>query len=469
MPFVEAQNWDRSISGLGTFSSPRVADLNGDGTDDIVLGAGREEFLLTDSGVIAIDGRTGQLLWHIATIDQMFGSAIFQDINGDSHPDVLISGRSSELIMIDGYRGKILWKFNAKAPEHRGKDYFNFYNPQWIDDQDGDQLRDILVSNGGDVKVAAYDPNRKAGYLMILSAGSGKILSEATMPDGKETYMSVTVSPCANGKDWDILYGTGGETLGGNLFVSKLSDLKKGDLTNAKRLDSAASRGYIGPAARADINGDGITEVILNSVDGRMIAFDGTDYHKLWEIHRPSTETYSSIAVGRFTDDTIPDFFASYAMGSWPNLDWSTQFMADGRTGKILYIDSLGFYQNSSGIVVDWNGDGRDEVLLSVNFQEIRQTIYKYFFTMLVLIDFTRNEVVQISDVYEGNNISATPWLGDLDHDGLLDIIYVHGTNARHNFTFDGFAVHRIETQVPAKNIRWGAYQGSDYTGIYRD
>jgi hypothetical protein len=87
---------------------------------------------------------------------------------------------------------------------------------------------------------------------------------------------------------------------------------------------------------------------------------------------------------------------------------------------------------------------------------------------MLVLIDFKTNEVTQVGETYPGNNISSTPWAGDLDHDGYLDIIYVHGTNTRHTYTFDGMQVHRISTKVSIKkNIKWGAYQGSLYNGVY--
>ena len=204
---LDAQSWDATIKGLGSFSSPRVADLNGDHVDDIVLGVGREEFIPTDSGVIALDGRSGKMLWHVFSTDQMFGSAIFQDIDKDNHPDVLISGRSSELILISGFTGKVIWRFDAKNKKYKNKRFFNFYNPQWIPDEDGDGLKDILVSNGGDVKVEAYDPKRDPGYLMIMSAKSGAILYDATMPDRKEIYMSITVSPSFNKKDLDIIFG----------------------------------------------------------------------------------------------------------------------------------------------------------------------------------------------------------------------------------------------------------------------
>ncbi len=467
--FHAAQSgWHATIPGLGTFSSTRVADLNGDGTSDIILGAGRLEFQACDSAVIALDGKSGRMLWHVWASDQMFGSAIFQDIDQDGHPDILIPGRSSELIMISGYSGKVLWRFNPKSVVNRKHDYFNFYNPQWIPDEDGDGLMDIIVSNGGDVKVAAYDPNRKAGYLMIMSSKKGDVLKLAKMPDGKETYMSITVNPTKDLKDYEIVFGTGGETIGGHLYRGLLSQVRKGDLSEAIVLDSTADRGYIGPAARADITADGIHDLIVNAVNGRMMAFDGLTYNKLWEIERPDTETYGSMAIGLFNSDSIPDLFASYAMGSWPKLDWSTQFMADGKKGEIQFIDSLGFYQNSSPIAVDWDDDGKDEVLMSVNIQEIKNGFQKFFYNMLAVIDFKTNEVFQIGETFNGNNVSSTPWAGDLDRDGYLDIIYVHSTNLRHTYTFDGMQIHRISTKIPIKNkLPWGAYQGSTYTGVY--
>jgi outer membrane protein assembly factor BamB len=465
---VFSQSWTSTIPATGTFSSPRVADLNGDGTDDIILGTGRLEFQATDTAVIALDGKTGKMLWHVPAIDQMFGSAIFQDIDQDGHPDVLISGRSSELILISGYSGNVIWRFDVKAKKNKYKRWFNFYNPQWIPDEDGDGLMDILVSNGGDVKVAAYDPKRAPGHILIMSSKSGDVLHIAEMPDHKEIYMSITATPLADQSDYEIIYGTGGETIGGHLYRGLLSQVRNGDLSPSILLDSTADRGYIGPAARADVTGDGVTDIFVNAVNGRLLAYDGKSYKKLWETKRPDTETYSSIAIGLFNEDTIPDLFASYAMGSWPKLDWSTQFMADGKTGKIGFIDSLGFYQNGSAVVVDWDGDGKDEVVFSVNFQEIKNGFQKFFYNMLVLIDFKTKEVSQISDTYDGNNISSTPWAGDLDHDGFLDIIYPHGTNNRHTYTFDGLQVHRISTKIPIKKkVKWGSYQGSEYTGVY--
>ena len=56
------KSWSVSYRGMGTFSSPRVTDLTGDGIGDVIFGAGREEFQACDSAVIAVDGQNGKML-----------------------------------------------------------------------------------------------------------------------------------------------------------------------------------------------------------------------------------------------------------------------------------------------------------------------------------------------------------------------------------------------------------------------
>jgi len=463
-------SWSAELPGLGTFSSPRIADLNGDGTGDVILGAGREEFQACDSAVIALDGRTGALLWTGSAKDQIFGSAALSDVSGDGVPDVFINGRSAELQAIDGRSGEVLWKFLApdRMAKWEKKSWFNFYNPQFIPDQDGDGREDLLVSNGGDVMVEPYDPNRPAGYLAVLSSRDGRLLARAPMPDGRETYMSVAALPATDG-DYRIIFGTGGETVGGSLFVGRLSEVLAGDLSGAVRLDSSAHKGFIGPPVWADITDDGVSDIVANAVDGRLLAYDGATYERIWQASMPNTEAYSSIAPGYFNTDTVPDFFVSYAQGVWPKLDWTRQYMVDGASGAIQFADSLGYYQTSTPVVADLTGDGTDDALLVVNYHVTDELYQKWFYNMLVAVDFKAGEVIELGVNYEGHNLSSTPWIGDMDGDGLLDIIICHGTNARHTYTFDGMRVERLATTIPVRGkLRWGAYMGSDYDGVFK-
>src|SRR5690606_26270001 len=82
--------WEMNFPVIGSLSSPRSADLNGDGVLDIVMGAGRNELQHSNQGVLAINGATGAVLWQQEADDQVYGSPTFCDINGDGTPDALI-------------------------------------------------------------------------------------------------------------------------------------------------------------------------------------------------------------------------------------------------------------------------------------------------------------------------------------------------------------------------------------------
>lgn len=84
--------WDANFPGIGSQSSPRAVDLNGDAVLDIVMGAGENEYQKSEFGVLALNGQSGALLWKHPCVDQVYGSAVFEDINGDGTPDVFMGG-----------------------------------------------------------------------------------------------------------------------------------------------------------------------------------------------------------------------------------------------------------------------------------------------------------------------------------------------------------------------------------------
>jgi outer membrane protein assembly factor BamB len=463
---VAQNSWSVKYKGMGTFSSPRASDLNDDGVLDIIFGAGREEFQSCDSAVIAVDGRDGKMLWHVAAKDQIFGSPSLKDLTGDGIDDVIINGRSAEFMAINGKTGDVLWRFDKKAGKEK---WYAFYNAQFIKDQNGDDMEDILISNGGNVWAKPHETKeRPPGNLLVVSAKDGKLIAKASAPDKCEIYMSVSAIPVSGGDDYKIVFGTGGETVAGHLYVTTLSAVLKGDISDAILLDSSAKNGYIAPAVWIDINADNVEDIVANAVEGKLVAFDGSSYKPLWSLKIPDTEAYSSIAPGYFTTDSIPDFFVSYAVGVWPNLEWSRQVMVNGATGNAEFIDSLGFYQTSTPVVMDFEGDGRDEAILSVNIHIYDHLNRQSLNNMLVSVDFKTKEVNQLTDANIGGNISTTPWIGDLDGDGALDIVYCHGTNLKKSYSFDGMQVNRISTQIPLKKkITWGSYMGTYYDGIF--
>jgi len=122
----------------------------------------------------------------------------------------------------------------------------------------------------------------------------------------------------------------------------------------------------------------------------------------------------------------------------------------------------------SSPRVADLNGDGQDEVVLPINTQVMNELQAKFFHNNIVAIEFTEKIAVELGLQNEGSSISSTPWIGDMDNNGFLDIIYIHGTNPKQTYTFDGMRISRIDTTIPLSGkIRWGSYMGSNHNGVY--
>tara|TARA_R100001143_G_C3361331_1_gene136730 strand:- start:21081 stop:22487 length:1407 start_codon:yes stop_codon:yes gene_type:complete len=467
-----AEVWEAEFSEIGIFSSPRAADLNGDGIKDIIFGAGKDELLSTEYGVIALDGATGDTLWTIASRDQIFGSAGIMDITENGIPDIVIGGRAAVLYAINGRTGELIWEFlpNTSFEEARNLGYYNFFNPQFIPDQDGDGLNDILISNGGDVTISPDNPDRPAGKLMIISSGTGELIAEATVPDGNETYMSVVVSKIhEDDEDYTIIFGTGGETFGGSLYRTTLSDLINEDLSNSIELSSSARKGYIAPPVLIDLNQDGALDIVVNAVEGKIMAISGKDNSVLWEQKIENTEAYGSIAAGHFLDKERIDLFTTFSIGVWPVLLETEQLLINGDTGEVMKRDTLGIFQTATPVVADFNNDGYDEALISVNIGREQISGPISYENMLVLNDFYNNQVYPINQLQPGANVASTPWVGDLNNNGKLDIVYVRMNDPINIFAMKGFRMIRLQSDLETKKqVRWGAYMGSGYSGIYR-
>src|SRR5688500_18482395 len=94
--------WDQNFPMIGSQSSPRATDLDDDGTLDIVIGAGLNEYQHSRQGILALNGKTGDILWQAESQDQVYGSATLFDVTGDGVDDVFIGGRSPHFKALNG-------------------------------------------------------------------------------------------------------------------------------------------------------------------------------------------------------------------------------------------------------------------------------------------------------------------------------------------------------------------------------
>ncbi|MBX2842814.1 MAG: PQQ-binding-like beta-propeller repeat protein [Flammeovirgaceae bacterium] len=469
--------WDQSFYKIGSQSSIRTSDLNKDGTLDLIIGAGKNEEQYSESGILAINGVNGALIWQQETQDQVFGAATFIDINNDEVEDIVIGGRGPNLKALNGKTGEVLWKYN---PENYQNDSllkyakFNFYNSVIIPDQNNDGLSDILTVNGGNAKAKVNSlKDRYPGVLLILDVKNGNIIKGDTMPDGKESYMSPICFSQPNSTSFSIIFGSGGETISGNLYQIPLSEFRENGLKKAQIIASEKDHGFIAPPTAVDISQDGIYDVVAISHGSSIFAINGKDQSQLWEQKIENTECSNSFAVGYFNQDEVPDLFTFVSKGVWPENNGSFQIMLDGKNGNIAYLDSMGCTGFSSPVVYDLNDDGVDEAIVSINEFDCNTSfankINGNIQNKLLAINFKENTIQPIDQQPNFKNIFTTPWIGDLDKDGYLDILYCQYYSPNLDIlSFLGMRVKRIATSIKMrKEVRWGSYMGANGDGIF--
>ena len=463
--------WQASFPNLGSSSSPRCIDLNGDEIFDCVIGAGLNEFDTTDSSVIALNGKDGSVLWAIAGSDQVVGTPTFVDLSGDGAPDVVIGGRGAQLYAINGRTGKLLWQYQIENNDYDTKGYirFNFYTPQILEDVNNDLVPDILVSNGGNFAADPVSGNsRYPGVLAILSGANGAIIAADTMPDGRETYMSPLIYKQANTGQKRIVYGSGGETFGGHLYQTTLANLLSNNISESTILLARENHGFIAPPTVTDITSDGFEDLIVNWHGGEMIALDGVTNQVVWQQDFPDTEVYASPTPGDVNDDKIPDFFTPFTLGAWPKYTDAIQVVIDGKTGSILYQDTIGCASFSSALAYDTDNDGSSEFIYSTNDYNCRGIYLGNSTYSLRLLDINDNRHDQIIPTITAKNQFSTPWIGDMDQDSQLDLVFCIQSNYNDVFSYYGMQVVRMDLNINVNAKKsWTQYLGLDGSGVY--
>ncbi len=177
---VRSMTWDPTYPGVGhppsvvLLNNPTIADLNGDGTPDLIDGGISYEILPrlalgatrvdADHQVIAWDGKTGKILPYFPKIIedwQFFGNYTVADIDGDGSPE-LLAGSGGNLV--HAYK-TTSWKEVTGWPKFVG---------QWIitapavGDIDGDGYLEVAV-------------NTRKGFLYVWKTGG------VASRDGKST------------------------------------------------------------------------------------------------------------------------------------------------------------------------------------------------------------------------------------------------------------------------------------------
>ena len=443
------------------YFAPRVADLDGDGKPEVVVTGGNE---MPDIGeVVALDGASGDVRWRATSQEQLYSSPVFLDVTGDGVKDVFVGGRLSAFMAVDGATGDVLWRFQdpREVPEYY---FYNFYTPVIIDDQTGDGVPDLLVANGGGDGIAPHEA-RPPGYLVVVNAVDGALVAFALLPDKQETYMSPIVLPDDGAASPTILFATGGETWSGALYETSLASVLAGDVTDARMLVKGTGKGVIAPPALGDLDRDGRLDIVVATFDGRLIVFSGATREILWQRTFDDAESYTTPTLGFFDGDDVPDVFAVFLHGVFPDYTRAERVLLSGRDGILLWQGDAGDFAMAGDVAVDLNGDGIDEVIFNVNTLN-DPLVARADQQQLYLLDSAGGQAAPWGATL-GAFAAGSPWVGDLDADGCLDLLLPRWSSDEG--TSDGLLTRfQVAAPVPA-SIRWGGYFGTQFDSIVRD
>lgn len=461
---VHAQdvNWNYKMDSAAVFSSPRFADLTNDGVLDVVIGAGNENFAI-QNGVVAVDGASGKVLWKYSTRSQIYTSAMFQDINQDQVPDVFIAGRNAQLYAIDGKTGQLIWQFwPGTYREARAANFHNFYMTQFVEDQNKDGIRDLLVSNGGDAYILPNDTVRPRGKVMLICSVTGKTIAQDELPHHRETYYAPHIRYKKGKKKPMVIYASGGETIDGKLWQVPLKKLRKGNIKKSKVLIEDTVKGFIVNSVLADLNHDGVNDIINTRLNSVLSAVDGKSGEVIWEQLFPGYECYVAPTVGYFVGDETPDIFITIAKGAYPNYESFDQLVIDGNTGEISSRTSNGTFQFASAIAADLNGDGLDEIIYNENKMDIETYATTNQFRVM---DIHNGTSEFIGERRIGTCFSSTPSLVDVDNDGKLELVFAYSNSLNSEDEYS--IIECIKTDYEVQNISFPGYLGKSENGWF--
>lgn len=439
----------RTALANGGVASPRTADLNGDGLDDIVVGIGVED---RGGEAVALDGRTGRVLWRRELPDEVLTTMPLADITGDRVAEILVAGRKRlhDVLALSGKDGKTVWSLTEANPEQEFP-RINFINVLPVSDRDG-SAKLLVVQSGGKDRV------RYAARFYWVRAADGRLLASRAAPDGKESYALPLVQMRREGGD-RLYIATGGDTLGGNLIKLRPDSFKEDWRIRVPGV------GFIGSPLLADLDGDGRDEVVALA-HGAVYRADAEAGSIGWQWRDRPYWTYGSPAVGSFDGDATLDVVAGFNHGVWPRRDRTLVLWLSGATGRVISEKRFAepFRSTaSSPLVLDVDRDGRDETLLVLSNPLPDRSVADQTHR-LVLFDGGRARDEVLSLEFPGYAI-ATPRLADLDGNGRLDVIHA----SQHEVLRLELTVSPEPPDAPRlPRVRWGEFRGPQASGIYR-
>jgi hypothetical protein len=258
-------------------SSPAVGDVDGDGYPDIVLGCGANTDLNLGGGVFAFR-RDGSLIWQFSPQDtdgngqpdHVWSTPALADLDGDGVADVVFGSWDFYIYALKGTTGKPLpgWPFFP---------HDTVWSSPALADLDGDGVPEIII--GADSNTQGPPINIQAGgALWVLRANGTQFpgFPRFITPPTGQAPVGIQSSPAVGDIDGngcpEIVVGTGVSSSPAEKY---LYAFRRDGSTLPGWPVALNAHGATSPAL-GDLNGDGVLDIVMTDETGWVYALRGT-------------------------------------------------------------------------------------------------------------------------------------------------------------------------------------------------
>lgn len=422
----------RSWCETGWYSSPAVADLDGDGKPE-VIGAAYSLFVL--------NGEDGSLQWSADPPgSRVWPGVVVADINRDSHLEIVTAHGGGYVNAFDA-AGNLVWSRQPAGNELRGMSVY---------DLDGDGTLEIIVTGAvyGKVNtwVLEHDGTIRAGWPQLgndtgyaygvfnANAAIGNLdadgAGEIVVPS--DVHYICAYQPTGVQLPANTMYGSKAWGAVG-VWESLSTELRGWGQCNGARAERFRTNFAHGPAAIADVNGDGTNEVIVTG-----------------NVYDCGTANYQSKYTGVYV------FNADRSRFNRDGFDWRSPPVDIGAPLSEDYDQIENAQPNP--VVADLDGDGRPEIL----FASYDGRVHAFW------LDRTEhgNWPYRVHNPAEGFlRFASEPAVADLDNDGRAEVIFASWTEKGSHHTgrlhiLDGFGNPLHVVDLPA-GFGYDAWNGA--------
>lgn len=378
-----------------SFGQTASADIDGDGYLELVFGCYRN-----DSSVYALNAEDGSLLWKYNTASPGVEGCndvapVIFDLDGDDTLEVVVPASCNPTTFcFNGLTGKVKWTRST-----RGSD-----SPPTIADLDDDGMPEILHGEFG-------------GYVICINGENGSLAWEIPVDLNSWIQTAPSIADLDSDGKPDFVVATWNATSGDTNKVYAYRGYDHHLLWTFPLADVT----YHGTAV-ADLDEDGLPELVIGDYSGRLYVLNGEDGSLAWDY---IWEEDYYIGAPATIADLDNDNSCEVILVSW------FKVIALKNNGTLLWHYSI----------PDYGTAFRGTAVADINSDEYPDMIFGTSEGRLIVLNGLSGAVLVNTDlsahIGKSFEIDHAPVIADFDKDGDLDAFLVGGHAEYPNFQND--------------------------------